>query len=65
MRVKKHPPPKQIIHDNSLHNQVLENVSTAKYLGITITDDLDWGQGINMLHEKDTKTKRLLKNWIS
>ena len=28
----KTPPPKQIIHDYSLHNQVLENVSSAKYL---------------------------------
>ena len=35
-----------IIHDYSLHtgNQVLENVPSAKYLGITITDDLDWDQ---------------------
>ena len=45
MRVTKHPLPKQIIHDNSLNNQVLENVSSAKYLGIT--DDLDWVQHIN------------------
>ena len=42
-----HPRPdthslKQIIHDYSLHNQVLENVSSAKYLGITVTDDQDW-----------------------
>ena len=31
MRVMKHPLPKQIIHDYSLHNQVLENVPSAKY----------------------------------
>ena len=41
VRVTKHPHPKQIIHDYSLHNQVLETVLSAKHLGITITDDLD------------------------
>ena len=29
MRVTKHPLPKQIIHDYSLHNQVLENIPSA------------------------------------
>ena len=52
MRVTKHPLPKQIIHDYSLHNQVLETVSSAKYLGITVTDDLDWGQHINNVTNK-------------
>ena len=47
MKVTNHPLPKQIIHDYFLHNQVLENVPSAKYLGITITDDHDWGQHIN------------------
>ena len=54
MRVTKHPLPKQIIHDYSLHNQVIENVPSAKYLGITITDDLDWGQDINNVTSKAT-----------
>ena len=43
MRVTKHPLPKQIIRDYSLQNQILENVSSAKHLGITVTDDIDWG----------------------
>ena len=43
VRVTNHPVPKQIIHDYSLHNEVLENVSSAKYLGITLTEDLNWG----------------------
>ena len=34
MRVTKHSLPKQITHDYSLHNQVSENVLSAKYLGI-------------------------------
>ena len=46
-----HPIPKQIIHDYSLHNQVLENVPSAKYLGITVTDDLDWSQHINNVRQ--------------
>ena len=56
IRATKHPLPKQIIHDYSLHNQVLENVPSAKYLGITITDDLDWGQHINNVTSKATRT---------
>ena len=49
MRVTKHPLPKQIIHDYALHNQVLENVPSAKYLGIT--DDLEWGQHIQQFYQ--------------
>ena len=37
MRVTQHH--KQIIFDYSLYNQTLENVQSAKYLGITITDN--------------------------
>ena len=61
MRVMKHPIPKQIIHDYSLHNQVLENVPSAKYLGITIIDDLDWGRHINNFTSKATKTLGFLR----
>ena len=61
MRVKtKHRLPKQIIHDKG-HNQVLENVLSAKYFGITITDDLDWGQHINNANSKATKTLGFLR----
>ena len=44
-----------------LHNQVLENVSSAKYLGVQITDDLDWGQHISEITSKATKTLGLLR----
>ena len=57
MRVTKHHLPKQVIHDYSLHNQVLENVP----LGITVTDDLDWGQRINNITSKATKTLSFLR----
>ena len=58
MRVTKHPLSKQTIHDYYLQNQVWENVSFAEYLhvGITVTDDLDWGQHINNVTSKATKT---------
>ena len=42
MRVTRHQHHKQILFDYSLHNQTLENVQSAKYLGITITDNMDW-----------------------
>ena len=35
---------KQILFDYSLHNQTSENVQSAKYLGITISDYIDWDQ---------------------
>ena len=49
MNVTRHQHHKQILCDYSLHNQTLENVQLAKYLGITITDiNMDWGQAVNM-----------------
>ena len=47
IRMTRHPLDKQIQYDYSLHQQRLEQVQSAKYLGITITDDLDWGQHIS------------------
>ena len=61
VRVTKHLPHKQIVHGYLLHNQVLENVPSAKYLGVQITDDLDWGQHINEITSKATKTLGFLR----
>ena len=47
MRVIQHPPDKHIQFDYTLHQQRLEQVQSAKYLKITISDDLDWGQHIS------------------
>ena len=44
MRVTRHPTDKYIQFEYTLHQQRLEQVQSAKYLGITISDDLDWGQ---------------------
>ena len=40
MMVTTHSPLKQIKYSYILHNQTLEQVTSAKYLGITITDNL-------------------------
>ena len=56
MRVTRHPPDKHIQYDYTLHQQRLEQVQSAKYLGLTITDDLDWGQHISEISAKATKT---------
>ena len=56
MRVTRHQHHKQILFDYSLHNQTLENVQSAKYLGITITDNMDWGQHVTEIYSKATKT---------
>ena len=56
MRVTRHQHHKQIFFDYSLHNQTLENVQSAKYLGITISDNMDCGQHISEISFKATKT---------
>ena len=59
MIVTKHSLPKQIIHDYSLYNQVVGNVLSAKYLGITVTDDLDW------VNTSTMSPVRQLRLWVS
>ena len=58
MRVTRHQHHKQILFNYSLHNQTLENFQSAKYLGITISDNVDWGyrQHISQIFSKATKT---------
>ena len=56
MRVTRHYSHKQIINDYTLHQQTLENVQSAKYLGTTITENMDWGQHISDISSKATKT---------
>ena len=58
MRVSRHLPGKQIKFEYSLHQKILEQGHSAKYLGITITDALDWGQHISEITSKAT-TKTL------
>ena len=61
MRVTRHLPENQIQFEYSLHQQRLEQVQSAKYLGITITDNLDWGQHVSEISSKATKTMGFLR----
>ena len=58
MRVTRHYSYKQIIHDYTLHQQ---NVQSAKYLGITITENMDWGHHISDISSKATKILGFLR----
>ena len=57
MRVTRQYSEKHILHDYTLHQQTLENVQSAKYLGITITENMDCGQHISDISSKATKPK--------
>ena len=61
MRVTRHLSDKHILFDYTLHQQKLEQVQSAKYLGITITDNLDWGQHVSEISCKATKTMGFLR----
>ena len=52
---------KQIIHNYTLYQQTLENVQSAKYIGITITEKMDLGQHISDMLSKATKTLGFLR----
>ena len=61
MRVTRHLPSNQIHFNYSLHQQTLEQVQSAKYLGISITDDFEWGQHVAEISSKATKTLGFLR----
>ena len=61
MRVTRHPTDKHTQFDYTLHQQRLKEVQSTKYLGITISDDLDWGQHISEISSKATKTLGFLR----
>ena len=65
MRVTRHYSHKQIIHDYTLHRQTLENVQSAKYLGKTITENMNWGQHSSDISSKATKTLGLLRRKVA
>ena len=61
MKVTRYQHHKHILFDYSLDNQTLENVQLAKYLSITISDNMDWGQHISEISSKATKTLGFLR----
>jgi hypothetical protein len=52
---------KPIIFQYTLHNQVLKSTSKAKYLGITITNDLTWNHHIYNITNKANASLRFIK----
>ena len=65
MRVTRHLPSNQIHFNYSLHQQTLEQVRSAKYLGLTISDDLEWDQHISEISCKATKALGFLRRiWL-
>ena len=61
MKVTRHYPLKQIKYSHSPYNQTLEQVTSAKYPEITITDNLDWGQHVSDVSTKATQTLGFLR----
>ena len=54
----------QIPTQHTLHNCILESVSSAKYLGIDISSDLSWDTHINRISKKSNNTLRFLRRNI-
>ena len=60
MRVTRHYSHKQILHDYTLHQQTLENVQSAKCLGISVTENIDWGQYISDISDVSSRAIKTL-----
>ena len=60
MRVTRHLPSNQIHFNYSLHQQTLEQVRSAKYLGL-----MQWGQHISEISCKATKTLGFLRRSLA
>ena len=55
---------KQILTQYTLHNCILESVSSAKYLGFDISSDLSWDTHINRISKKTNNTLDCLRRNI-
>jgi hypothetical protein len=51
----------KIIHRYTLHSHILEEVSSAKYLGVTISDDMSWNHHIDSTIAKANSKLGFLK----
>ena len=54
-------PKHKLLHVYTLHNQNLSEIDSAKYLGVTITSDLQWNQHINNIINKANSILGLLR----
>ena len=60
-RLTRHLTDKQYRFDYRLHQQTLEEVQSAKYLGITITNSFDRGEHISVIATNTNKTLGFLR----
>ena len=65
LRITRHRPDKQIDYNYTLHGQTLDKVNETKYLGVTITNTLNWTPHIQNITNKATKTLGLLRRNLS
>ena len=61
LRVSSHLPNSQLVYAYSLHDQILESVPSAKYLGLTFTNNLSWGTHIQNVTSKANRTLGFLR----
>ena len=54
-------PKHKLLHLYTLHNQHLSETDSAKYLGVTITSDLQWNKHINNITNKANSILGLLR----
>ena len=50
-----------IHYEYKLHGHILEHVTSAKYLGVTFTSDIRWGQHVNNITSKANKTLNFIR----
>ena len=61
IRMTRQLPENQIQFEYLLHQPKMEHVQSTMYLGITISDNLDWGQHFSEISRKATKTMGFLR----
>lgn len=55
---------KPILHDYILHGITLKTTKNTKYLGVTISDNLNWSKHINQVTTKGNNTLKFIKRNI-
>ncbi|KAI8517480.1 hypothetical protein Bbelb_060610 [Branchiostoma belcheri] len=53
-----------ITHSYILHNQLLNKVSSTRYLGVTISSNLTWGSHVDAVSSKANKTLGMLRRCL-
>ena len=52
-----------VVHNHTLHGEVLKTVDSARYLGVTVTSDLRWnGHVANIAHKANQSLGVLRRN---